>query len=229
MAPGTQGGRKRWTSYAALVALCTGLGLLLVVQLHTQVAVREAVRQQDWAFAVADLVDSNAQLRAEIAVLQAEVTGLQDVEQSGPILQSLVDEVNYLRIANGLVAVSGPGVEIDVSGPISLLDLWDLINELRNAGAEGLALNGRRIVAWSAITTDGQSLIVDGELIDAPYQLRAVGDVPTLEGALLRPGGLVSLLDQEKNETSVAVRRKDRLTLPIYGRPVEFKYARPVE
>ena len=91
---------------------------------------------------VADLVESNARLREEISALSDQLDELQAVEGGGALLQSLVDEVNYLRIVNGQVAVSGPGIEVVIEGDISVLDLHDLINELRNAGAEALALNG---------------------------------------------------------------------------------------
>jgi uncharacterized protein YlxW (UPF0749 family) len=242
--PGSPQTRKGWATCLALAAFGIALGLLLVAQLRTQVAVREAVSRQDWAFAVADLVDSNARLREEIALLQAEldqfpegsegrtsegIRGAAPTTEGNPVLQSLVDEVNYLRIVNGLVAVSGPGIEVQVSGPVSVVDLYDLTNELRNAGAEALALNGLRLAAWSALTSDGQSVIVDGVAIPSPYYLQAIGEVNTLEAALLRPGGLVDLLNQVGKAISITVVRHDRLTLPIYDQPVQWHYARPLE
>jgi uncharacterized protein YlxW (UPF0749 family) len=219
---------RKQAGLLALTAICTVLGVLLVIQLRTQQVARQASRSEDWEFVVSDLIDSNARLREEVATLDTQLAGLQAVEGSGAILQSLVDDVNHLRIVNGRVEVSGPGLEVNITGPIGVLDLHDLINELRNAGAEALALNERRIVAWSAISTDGQQVTVDGQPVQPPYRLQAIGDVDTLEVALLRPGGLVDMLYRANTAVAIHIYQRDKLTLPIYDQPFEFAYAKPV-
>ena len=210
----------------SVTAICLVLGLMLVVQLRTQNSARRTSQTDEWEFVVADLVDGNMRLREEVNSLQGQVEALRDVEGGGVVLQSLVDEVNHLRIANGLVEVSGPGVVVVISDPISVLDLYDLINELRNAGCEALALNGHRIVAWTAISSDGQQITIDGQPLQPLYHLEAIGDAPTLEVALLRPGGLVSLLNQARRESPVTVQTREKLTLSVNDQPVEFVYAR---
>lgn len=220
---------RRWVVYLSLILVCLVLGLLLVIQLRSQHDIRQAASSADWGFVVADLIDSNLRLRAEVEALQAQLDQFQDIGGGGALLESLVDEVNHLRVINGLVAVSGPGIELAIEGPISVLDLHDLINELRNAGAEALALNGQRIVAWSAIGSDGEHVTVDGQPVHAPYHLEAIGQAQTLEVALNRPGGLVRLLQQARTGTSIAVNKRDRLTLPVYDQPLRFVYAVPLE
>jgi uncharacterized protein YlxW (UPF0749 family) len=213
----------------SLTGIFMGLGLLLVVQLRTQQDARQALRGEEWEYVVADLIDSNARLREETETLQAQLTELEKAVGSGAMLQSLVGEVNHLRVATGMVEVSGPGVRIEIAGPISVLDLHDLINELRNAGSEALALNGQRIVGWSAISTDGTHVTVDGQPIQAPYRLEAIGDGHTLQVALDRPGGLVHLLRQAHQDISIGVSEQEKLTLPVYGRLFQFAYAKPAE
>lgn len=220
---------RSWVGRFLVAALCLVLGVLLVVQLRTQQVARQSVPAQEWEFVVADLVESNGRLREEIAALSNQVDEFETVEGGGGLLQSLVDEVNYLRIVNGQVAVAGPGIEVTIEGNISVLDLHDLINELRNAGAEALALNGGRIVAWSAIGTDGEHVTVDGRPVQPPYHLQAIGDAHTLEVALLRPGGLVELIQQFGGRVILSVERADRITLPVYEQPFRFAYARPVQ
>jgi uncharacterized protein YlxW (UPF0749 family) len=219
----------KWIAWLSLTAICIGLGLLLMVQLRTQSTVQRTVRSESWEFVVADLIDNNTRLREQTEALQAQLDELQDIEGGGAVLQSLVNEVNHLRIANGLIEVSGQGVEVVVAGPVSVLDLHDLINELRSGGAEALALNGQRIVLWSAISADGEHMTVDGQPVQPPYRLQAIGDAHTLEVALVRPGGLVSLLEQANRSTSITVFRRDKLTLPVYTEPLQFVYAMPVD
>jgi uncharacterized protein YlxW (UPF0749 family) len=220
---------RKWAVQLPLALVCVGLGLLLVVQLRTQNMVRQALRAEEWEPIVADLIDSNARLREEVETLQAQLVELRDTEGGGAILQSLVDEVNRLRITNGLVEVSGPGVEVVIAGPITVPDLQDLINELRNAGAEALALNGHRIVAWSTISTDGERVTVDGQPVQAPYRLQVICTPHTMEAALERPGGLISLLYQAHDGMSIAVDQQDKLTLPVYDQPLNFAYAKAAQ
>jgi uncharacterized protein YlxW (UPF0749 family) len=220
---------RKWLVGLSLSAIFMVLGLLLVAQLPSQSSVQDAAGRDDWEFVVADLVDSNARLREEVESLQRQVAQLQGAEGGGTILESLVDEVNHLRITNGLVEVSGPGVEVVISGPLTVLDLHDLINELRNSGAEALALNGRRLVVWSAISTDGEHVTVDGQPVEEPYLLGAIGDARALEVALNRPGGLVALLEEAEEGLSVAVQRQNKLTLPVYDQPFVFVHARAVQ
>ena len=220
---------SKWAGRLTLAMTCLVLGMLLVVQMRSQSSARQTGSAEDWQRVVADLVDNNARLREEIQALEAELAAIRAVEGRGALLQSLVDETNQLRIANGLVEVSGPGVEVVVSGPITVLDLQDLINELRNGGAEALTVNGRRIVAWSAINTDGVYVTVDGQPVLPPYRLEAIGDAETMDTALVRPGGLVSLLQQADERVSIGVNQRQKITLPVYDQPFEFAYAKPAD
>lgn len=219
---------RKWIAPLSLTGICLMLGLMSAVQLRSQQNVQPLL-VQGWDYAVADLIDSNARLRSEIESLEAELEALREMESSAAMLESLVDEANRLRIANGLVTVSGPGVEVIAAGPVSVLDLHDMINELRNAGAEAIALNGQRIVAWSAISNDGVYVTVDGQPAAPPYQLEAIGDAGNLEKALLRPGGLINLVEQADPRITIDVQVREKVTLPVYQQPFEFVYSRPIE
>jgi uncharacterized protein YlxW (UPF0749 family) len=221
--------REKWATRLTITALCLALGLLLVVQLRSQGNGRQALQIEDWDYALVALIDSNARLRDEIEDLEAQLSQLRVAGSGTAVLQSLVDETNHLRVVNGLVEVSGPGVEVETSGPVTILDLHDLINELRNAGAEALSLNGQRLVAWSAISTDGVQVTVDSQPIQPPYRLEAIGNPASLQTALLRPGGLVELLEELEQRISITVRTRDDVTLPVYEQPVVLVYAKPAK
>ncbi len=219
----------RWLPPLLVALLCLALGVMLAVQVRSQRLLGQPTPAAEWDIVVADLVEGNARLRREVEALEAQLADFEDVERGGVALQSLVDEINQLRIVNGLVEVSGPGVEVIITGPLSVLDMHDLINELRNAGADALALNGKRLVVWSAIGTDGQGVTVDGHSVQPPYRLEAIGDPHTLEVALGRPGGLVELLQRGNRDLTIVVKLAEKLILPVYDRPLQFVYARPVE
>lgn len=219
---------KGWILPSLLALLCLGLIAVLVVELRAQPEAPSAAGGESWEFAALDLMDSNARLRAEIESLQAQLSDSGN-EGGGTGLQLLVDGINTLRVTNGLVEVSGPGVEVTVSGAVSVLDLQDLMNELRNAGAEVLALNGQRLVAWSSISTDGFVITVDGQPAQPPYRLQAIGDSRALQAALERLGGVVALLRQADGGPTIAVTRRDKLTFPVYSQAINFVYAKPAQ
>ncbi len=214
----------------ALVAFF--LGVLLMAQFTTQQRMdvkRASASSADGALLISNLVEGNARLRLEVADLEVQLATYRSATNQAR-LQAMSDELDHLRIFNGDVEVVGPGVEVTLAGPASVLDLQDLLNELRNAGAESLALNGRRIVASSSIvpSADG-SLAVDSVTIRRPYVFAAIGDPNTLETALLRPGGLLTVFSNSREGLVVHVLRQDHLTVPAHALPRSFQYAVPVK
>jgi uncharacterized protein YlxW (UPF0749 family) len=204
------------------------LGLLLVTQFYTQRKLNSGSQTQstaDQAMIISGLVEGNAALRKEVAALESE-TANYDLTSGEANLETMVSELNKLRILNGLVEVAGPGVEIKLSGSVTALDLQDLMNEVRNAGAEALALNGFRLVARSVVVGANGSIRVDENRLTPPYRLQAIGDPQALERALTRKGGLVSLLEFAYPDAAISVVRQDRMVLQIYQGTYDFRYAR---
>src|SRR5207342_2846105 len=73
----------------------------------------------------------------------------------------------------------------------------DAVQELRDAGAEALQVGDQRVVVstWFGDPPAGQKgVLVDGVLVHAPYEIRAIGDPRTLSAALRIPGGVVDSL-----------------------------------
>jgi uncharacterized protein YlxW (UPF0749 family) len=212
----------------SLALLAFLLGFLIVTQTHTQRLVskaRASGSSAEQSVILSSLVEANADLRAEVSALEAQLSDSRRAG-SGGLLEDLVSELNRIKMVNGLVEVSGPGIEVRVVGPLNALNVQDLVNELRNAGAEAVALNGQRLVLWSAIAADDAGwLVVDGVRIASPYLFEAIGDAGTLEIALLRSGGMIAVLEHTYDDLEIEVRRRGRLVLPVHRRPLEFRYA----
>jgi uncharacterized protein YlxW (UPF0749 family) len=215
-------------SKATVVIVCVLLGFLVMAQFQTHGLIsktRASASSADQSVILSNLVEANASLRAEIKTLEGQLNSYRTIGHSG-LLETLVEELNRLKTVNGLVEVSGPGLQVRVSGQLSALNAQDLINELRNAGAEAIALNGERLVVWSAIAADDEGwLTVDGTRIASPYTFQAIGDGETLETALMRSGGLLAVLEHGYEGLEVQVRRHDKLVLPVHRYPPEFQHA----
>ena len=108
-------------------------------------------------------------------------------------LESTIKEGNKIL---GLSEVTGYGLVITVDDnnkmslndwygdPNSLIvhdiDLMNIVNELKNAGAEAISINNQRIVTTSAIECDGNVIKINGEKISAPFEIKAIGFPETL-------------------------------------------------
>ena len=216
------------TSQITLTGVSFLLGLLLVTQFHTQRQLAASAYAQspaDQAIMIGGLVDGNAALRKEVTALEDTISRSGSASDQGN-MASMVDELNRLRVVNGLVEVAGAGVEVRISNGVTALDLQDLVNEARNAGAEALSLNGKRLVARSVIVGSDGQIQLEGEVLRSPYVLQAVGLPESLDRALARKGGLMALLRYTYPDATITLVRQERLVMPLYTGKYEFRYAR---
>ena len=206
------------------------VGITIIVQIRTYSRAHiQTFRPDEEAILLSELVNANHDLRNEITSLEQQLAAYDQVSRR-TVLEELVEEMNQVKVANGAIEVSGPGIELTIDGEISVLDLQDLLNELRNAGAEALALNGHRIVSHSVLIMDqaGQ-FTVDGNPISHPYTLQAIGDPDTLETAMLRSGSAADLLQRTMPNLTLSSVQQSRLVLPVFRSQMQFEYAQLVE
>ena len=208
------------------------IGVLVMAQFATQQRInakRATASGVEGALLISNLVEANARLRQEVSELDVQLDNYRGTTSQAP-LQAMTDDLNRLKILNGAVQVSGPGVRVMLDGPATVLDLQDLVNELRNAGAEALSLNDQRIVASTVILpqADG-SILVDGVATRRPYRFVAIGDAATLETALLRPGGLLTVFSNSREGIRVNVEKHAGLVEPAHSAAGAFQYAVPVK
>jgi uncharacterized protein YlxW (UPF0749 family) len=222
--------KRSLVSLLCVTGLLAVVGILIVAQLRVQRHLRSVSYDRDeQAVLLSELVDANRRLRAEIESLTMQQNAYMG-ENRGAILEELVAELNRVRALNGAVEVSGPGIELLLGGLQSALDLQDVVNELRNAGAEAVALNGHRLVVNSVFVVEERgSIVVDGQAVSRPYRFEAIGDPDTLETALLRPGGQLSLFQRTYPNLVVQVTQRSSLVLGVHRPQLAFEYAEPTE
>lgn len=221
---------KKHSAQLTLTVVSFLLGLLLVIQFRTQGKLAGSVYAQsstDQALIIGGLVDGNSALRREISSLDSDLSSYQRTAGQGN-LEGMVAELNRLKVMNGMVEVSGPGVEVLISGGVTALDLQDLVNEARNAGAEALSLNGYRLVARSVVVASNGTVRLEENRLSPPYRLQAIGHPETLEKALNRKGGLLALLQYSYPSATITVTKRDNMVLPLYLGTYVFRYARAV-
>ena len=145
----------------------------------------------------------------ELQLRQYEVSG----PQGQSALQVSREDLRRITAFGGLAAVDGQGIEVDVNGQLDPIALNDLVNELRNAGAEAIAVNGVRITARSVAIQGPRGLQVDGVDVGQRFTLRAIGSPDGLLSAMQRPGGIISQLKLFVSAT-IEIRQVQSVVLP---------------
>ena len=105
------------------------------------------------------------------------------------------------------------------------IDIINIVNELKNADAEAISINGQRIVSTSAIECDGNVIKVNGQKIAAPFVIKAIG-LPELLMSLNRFGGYIDYLRDERFlNVDVEKIDKEDIVIPKYTGVIKFEYA----
>ncbi|HET7031361.1 MAG TPA: DUF881 domain-containing protein [Candidatus Limnocylindrales bacterium] len=208
------------------------LGLLVVVQLRGQAggSALQSKSAQDLTTLVANLNTENDELRAEITSLQQQRDELRADRASGATsLSQIESDLGRIRAWSGLDPIAGKGVEITINGAVDGGSVEDLLNELRNAGAEAIAIEDIRVVARTAVSGVPGSLDVDGFLLRDPFTIRAIGRPEVLVGSLTRVGGIIAQIGATNPDAIVDVKPIDQLmTLPATKRDLVPAHARPI-
>ena len=126
-------------------------------------------------------------------------------------------EIEQLKILNGEVPVSGPGITVTITRDAHLwhFDLVDLVNELWASNAEAIAINDHRVTVSTHLQqhTPIDEILLNNETLLFPIIVTAIGDPHALEMGLNLPGGLV---DSWRTFHAIhpTITARDRVSIP---------------
>jgi uncharacterized protein YlxW (UPF0749 family) len=222
------------TMRVALAIACAVLGFLLVAQVRATEEIGDrlaAERQEDLARILSELSAQSDRLQAEITDLRITLLDFESsAEREELALRTLQRRYDDLRILTGTVEVEGDGVVFTITDPNRLVSqdlLVDAVQELRDAGAEAIAVNGIRLVASSAFSTRNERLVLDRQPIEPPYRITAIGNPDTISKALAIPGGAIDTL-QLSADVSATVEGRADLVVPAVTEPHAFVFGVPI-
>ncbi|AGC67566.1 hypothetical protein Cst_c05440 [Thermoclostridium stercorarium subsp. stercorarium DSM 8532] len=146
-----------------------------------------------------------------------------------PIINELLNRKNELMVINGLTDVKGSGIVITLNDapargeidPSQLIihdmDIVQILNVLRAAGAQAISINDERIIATSKHFCVGPTILINNKRYPVPYVIKAIGD----------PNGLYNAVEQSEAvvimkiyNIQVDVRKENEILIPgykIYG------------
>jgi uncharacterized protein YlxW (UPF0749 family) len=217
-------------SQLLVAAVAFLLGVLVVVQIRAQAGGDRlaTLSAQDLTLLVANLNADNDRLRSEIGGLERQLEQLELGGSRGTAsIAEIRADLERIRVWAGLDAVAGDGITITVRGPIAATDVEDVVNELRNAGAEAIAIDDVRVVAGTVIGGAAGAVSVDDTPLDDPFTIRAVGVPESMTGSLTRAGGIVAQLAATNPDVALDIQPTDRMTLPATPRTLVPANGRP--
>lgn len=148
----------------------------------------------------------------------------------------LFQELEFYSLAGGFMDVEGPGIEVIIDDGTRELEAWEspndilvhdldllmVINELWDAGAEVISVNGQRILDNSSITCSGYTVRINGQFYGKPFRINAIGDGSRMAAALIGPGGYGTILKDWGLIFKVSI--TDSVKIPAIKEDRSYKY-----
>jgi uncharacterized protein YlxW (UPF0749 family) len=224
----TAGPGRRVDASKLLVGVAAALvGLMVVTQLRLEHIVPPPSSTSRLLTLLKAADERQTRLQAEVTQLHQELAQKLTAEAAA---KRLSQELTQAEILAGTVPVTGPGIIIRWSNgtapaafQIQDIDLLLLVNELRAAGANAIAINGQRITGQSEIRNAANYILINNSQQAAPFTIEAIGPVSTMVQAIELPGGLMDQSVSEGRTMKITTARSLTLpsavlTTPQYGR-----------
>lgn len=225
-----------------MAALLVGFGSAAQLRSQLVAPYNRVERNQALVRSVQDLERTNGAERARIAMLRGQIASLEtDAARRSDQTRALTQEIANLRAHAGITPLKGPGVTVEIrngkptsDGHIAYLttyqDVQDVVNLLFTGGAEGVAVNQRRITPLSAYRgSAGTVEIDDGPLLTPPFRISAVGNRGLMEQLLGDASNLGDLRHRQREfGIQFSFGGSPELSLPAFDGSLEVPNAQPV-
>ncbi|SHK38478.1 DUF881 domain-containing protein [Paramaledivibacter caminithermalis] len=188
-----------------IFVLTTILGILVSFQVKSINNNQEYVSLDE----IRDYKQNLEKEKAEIAQLNTSIEDYKNkIEQfrlskirDGDITKLLKEEIKEYKTISGFTDVYGPGVIIimddatrelyEGENPNDVLvhdvDVLNIVNDLKAAGAEAISINGQRVLSNSEIDCSGYTIKINGKEYGHPFIIKAIGEPQHLEAAINAP------------------------------------------
>jgi uncharacterized protein YlxW (UPF0749 family) len=184
-------------------------------------------------------------LRDAVASLQHQVDQLSQNLHGGEIA-ALQRQLDALGSPVGTRALSGPGIVVTLNDAprgesvpagtdpnllvVHQQDIQAVVNALWAGGAEGISLQGNRIIGTTGIKCVGNTVVLQGVPYSPPYRVVAVGPTTAMYHSLRTSPEVRNYRDYVPPPYNLgwSVRPSSSLDVPAYVGPDTLQYATPL-
>jgi len=207
--------------YIIISVICFFLGIFIIIQFFSSKEYKKVVQPENndvLALEVAKLTKSNADLRREVVDLTNDMeTYRSSTESRKSSYNKFTSDSERLDIINGVKPKSGQGITIYVNGTLATAQIVDLINAIKNIGAEVMSINGTRIVINSNLSNFSGV---------KKYEINVLGNSELLKTSMERKGGIVEQISNK--DIVITIQQKDNIEIPG-GTPTNLIFAKIIE
>jgi uncharacterized protein YlxW (UPF0749 family) len=222
------------------------LGFLIAAQLAAEgPRVRYTTQERTPLVQTAkDLQVEQDGLKARILELRAKIQAVETQGEGAAVtVKELNAELQQARIAAGLIPLTGTGIVIQLEDSkepvppggseadylVGSRDIRVVVDELWNAGAEAISVNGERLTTSTAIIDVGSSLLVNSAYLTPPYQVSALGPDDLYQQLSASPG-FVDLVRARGAGygIQISVAEPESVDIPAFVGTVTLRYSRPI-
>lgn len=152
-------------------------------------------------------------------------------KEASELLQQELKETEELL---GKTSVTGEGIIIKLANggeqQVNAEDLLELINLLKNAGAEAISINEHRIAYDSYIVdiNEKKYITIKGEYVTSPYTIKAIGNTTYLESAVSQKN--YGYIDTKISEgKQISLERATNIKIVAHDKGLDFEYVKEDE
>ncbi|KFI51754.1 DUF881 domain-containing protein [Bifidobacterium biavatii] len=224
--------RMRLLTSALITVMCALLAFGYMVQINTK-SNYETMSEDELVSLISQTSTQVQNLEQRKSELTSQLDSLQataDKQAAAEKIAKQNEETN--GILSGRLPAKGQGVVIRITRgtktDVDASTMFTLLEELRNAGAEVIAVNSVRVITSTYISDTDSGLVCDGVVLSTPYIIKAIGDPQALANAVNIAGGVGSRL-KVKFGANVTVTTENEVRITEVRETQQYQYAQTVE
>ena len=236
---------KRRKVNVILLTFSILLGFMVIIQLNQNVESYNFVTLRTIQVSkneIASITKEKEDLESLIKEKEEEIKRIENIKDRDSVYSILNEELDKSKAASGFSDMEGPGIVImmqdnqaaeivgyDINDDvIHDIDILNILNNLREAGAEAISINGQRIMPMSEIKCGGPTIKINGRSLATPFLIKAIGNPKTLYASINAPGTYGYKL-KHLYEINVETNIEDKIKISAYSGKFNFRYANPIK
>ena len=210
---------KRFGKALVFGILCLILTFAITVQLRVS-SLSESESSQT---KITDkLNDENVKLAEKFQNTTSELDDARNqAAQNDSSSKDTSELIKKYTIVSGKTDVTGQGIIIkykpsDNEAKADMVkDLRDIVNEIKNAGAEAIEINNQRIVGTTAIEMVKNKIEINDTEVSENFIIKAIGDSNLMYSGLIRPGGTIENI--RESGVSIEINSENAIKINKYN------------
>ncbi len=158
------------------------------------------------------------------------------------LVETMQKDIERNKMFSGNINLEGPGIIISLydnmedrgldydydinDDVIHDIDILNIINDLRIAGAEAISINNQRVLSSSEVFCNGPSISINKRRTGTPFIIKAIGDPKLLSAAVNAPGTYGDILKNGLGK-GLDTSMEDSLIIQKNSRVINYKFAKP--